>query len=1160
MSQDDHSVYNRCDHVKTAFAEILETNRNHRGLTPRSRQIARQCPGLSIITICIALLCALPLNAQQSTGAINGTVRDVSGAVVPGAAVTLTNVNTSVSRAESTNGAGVYVINNILPGSYTLKADHPGFAGATRTGITIQVNQTATFDFTLQVGSQTQTVNVATSTVQLESSTAELGTVITTTTVTDLPLNGRNFTALLPLTPGASPANTSQTSFGGQANPVGAFSFPSMNGQPNRSNYFMLDGISDNEWEFSTFAFAPIVDDIQEFKIQSHNDQAAYGDVIGGIVNVVTKTGTNQFHGTLWEFLRNDAFDADNPLTFSKTPLHQDQYGLNLGGPAIVPHLYNGKSKTFFFGSYEAYRQNTAATAYVVTPTAAERTGDFSQLTTQLYNPFTTRPDPANPGNYTRDPFPGNIIPTSMLNPGMVTYANLLWPLPNTSSPAGNLLDRTPGIWHQNEWNARIDETLNNSNSMWFRYSSMNQPSTSSAGFPGYIGYLDIDAQNYGFNYLHIFNPTTTLDAQFGRNFIFFDYLSHFTEGTNQSIVSQVGFSPTWACGYAALGYSQDCLVPEVGSTGYITGGAGAVSNNPLTDDFQWNADLSKVLGHHLIQTGFIFQRTSEVGHSLQSQAFSTPSQTSNPEIPGTGDGMASALLGVLDSSFREANVVPVNGLRSIAGYVQDQWKATPTLTFNVGLRYGVTLWPTLGSNVRGTNAVGTMDYDNGTYILQRPVGSCATVGAAPCIPGGFASVPYLVISPNNHLLNNSYDNWQPRLGFAYQATHSDVIRGAVGLFFDQWAGVEQTILNMNGTWPSIGNTTLQNQNPLNSVATVDALNPQGTTTFLPPANPYQQAGYYRAPTAKDPMSLQFNLGVQHLLNSKTSFELNYVGSTTERLLVGGNYNVALTPGPGNPVDRQPYPYLTASNYDRAVGRANFNALEAKLSRSLSNGLSGIVSYTYSRTMNIGCDGILGIEGCSVQDPYHLSGDYSAAGIDLPQNLAISALYQLPIGRGRYVNIDNRLLDGFVGGWQVNGIFTHTSGLAYNLNVASDIANTGNVGGDRLDKIGNPVLSNPNRNEWFNTAAFVAPAPYTFGSEGRNDLRQDPYSDLDASVFKAFPIKEQMRFEFRIEAFNSLNHITYGAPGTTIDTPTFGVVGSTRSTERQVQLALKFYF
>ena len=419
-------VYNRCAAIKIVFAAIPETNRDqsHFKFPPDCAQSS--C--LSIIAICIVLLCAMPLDAQQSTGAINGTVRDVSGAVVPRATLKLTNVNTSVSRIESTNGDGVYVINNILPGSYTLTADHPGFRGVTRTGIVIQVNQTATFDFTLQVGTQTQTVNVEASTVQLQASTAELGTVITNTTVTDLPLNGRNFTALLPLIPGASPANTSQTSFGGQANPLGVYSFPSMNGQSNRSNYFMLDGISDNEWEFSTFAFAPIVDDIQEFKVQSHNDQAAYGDVMGGIINVVTKSGTNQFHGTLWEFLRNDAFDADNPLTFTKTPLHQNQYGLNLGGPVLIPHVYNGKGKTFFFGSYEAYRQNTAADTYGFTPTVAERTGDFSALTTQLYNPFTTRPDPANPGNYTRDPFPGNIIPPSLLNAGMVKYVNSVLP------------------------------------------------------------------------------------------------------------------------------------------------------------------------------------------------------------------------------------------------------------------------------------------------------------------------------------------------------------------------------------------------------------------------------------------------------------------------------------------------------------------------------------------------------------------------------------------------------------------------------------------------------------------------------------------------------------------------------------------------------------
>ena len=211
----------------------------------------------------------------------------------------------------------------------------------------------------------------------------------------------------------------------------------------------------DNEFEFSTFAVAPTLDDIQEFKVQSHNDEAEYGDVLGGVVNVVTKSGTNQFHGTLWEFLRNDAFDADNPLTFTKTPLHQNQYGLNLGGPVLIPHLYDGRSKTFFYGSYEAFRVRTAAATHIFTPTMAERSGDFSALTTQLYNPFTTRPDPAKPGSYLRDPFPGNNI-SSEIDPAIVTYANLLWPLPNISSPLGNLIDRTPAALHQNEWNARL--------------------------------------------------------------------------------------------------------------------------------------------------------------------------------------------------------------------------------------------------------------------------------------------------------------------------------------------------------------------------------------------------------------------------------------------------------------------------------------------------------------------------------------------------------------------------------------------------------------------------------------------------------------------------------------------------------------------------------
>jgi hypothetical protein len=1107
----------------------------------------------------IALVCSLSLNAQQSTGSINGTVRDASGAVVSNATVTLTNVNTSVSRTQTTNGVGLYIFNNILPGSYTLRVDQPGFRSIDRTGIKVEVNQTATFDFALQVGSQTQTVDVRASVVQLEASTAELGTVITTKTVNDLPLNGRNFTALLTLTPGASPANTTQTSFGGEASPIGVYSFPAMNGQGNRSNYFMLDGIDDNEFEFSTFAVAPTLDDIQEFKVQSHNDEAEYGDVLGGVVNVVTKSGTNQLHGTLWEFLRNSAFDADDPLTFTNTPLHQNQYGLNLGGPVLIPHLYDGRSKTFFYGSYEAFRVRTAAAAYIFTPTMAERSGDFSALTTQLYNPFTTRPDPAKPGSYLRDPFPGNNI-SSEIDPAIVTYANLLWPLPNISSPLGNLIDRTPAALHQNEWNARVDETLNNSNSMWFRYSSMNQPSSSSGGFPGYLAALDVKATNYGFNYLHTFSPTMTLDAQFGRDLIANLSSSRFLAGSAASINSQVGFATNFGCGFMAEGLTTDCFVPSIDPAGYINGGSTISYHNPLTDMYQWNADFMKVLGHHLLQTGFLFQRNTFFLESGNNSAGFDASQTSDPEIPGTGNALASAFIGVPENSLKTSGLEPIHGLKSFAFYGQDQWKALPNLTFNVGVRYALTAWPIYGLKSNLSDAVGTIDFNNGTYILQTAVGSCAQLGVPPCIPGGLASQTNVVISPNGHLWQNADDNVQPRLGFALQTSHADVIRGAVGLFFDQWAGVLQHSQAMEGAWPAVGYTQNSNQNTLTSVPTVTATNPLNGVTTFPAQTPFKQQKNYREPNGRDPAALQWNLGIQHLVTSRTNFEIDYVGSYSKRLVVGGEYNVALTPGPGNPVLRQPFPDITYSHYDRYVGRGNYNALQAKLTRSPVHGLGYILSYTWSKAMDTGCDGIQDVEGCSVQNPYDLRQDRSAAGFDLPNIISVAVSYELPIGTGKYLTVGNGVLNGLVGGWQINGIYSYTSGLAYNLSIGGDIANTGNSSYERLDVIGNPKLSNPIRSKWFNTAAFAAPAQFTFGNEGRNDLRQDPYNDLDASIFKNFPIRGEAQLQFRIEAFNSLNHITYGAPGEAFGTPSFGVVSSTRSTQRELQLSLKAYF
>lgn len=1125
---------------------------------PISRK-AIQVQLLLLLATWIILFFSLSLEAQQSTGSINGTVRDSSGGAVPNAAVTLTNVNTSVKRTEATNAVGVYVINNILPGAYKLSVDHAGFGTVTRTGIVVEVNQTATFDFELPVGLATQAVTVQANAVQLEASTAELGTVITSSPVNDLPLNGRNFTDLLTLTPGASPANTTQTSFGGEASPIGVYSFPAMNGADNRANYFMLDGIDDNEYEFSTYAVSPILDDIQEFKVQSHNDQPAYGGVLGGIVNVVTKSGTNQVHGAGWELLRNNDLDADNALTHKKTPLRQNQFGGNIGGPVVIPHLYDGRGKTFFFGSYEGFRERTSSEAFSFTPTAAERQGDFSAISTPLYNPFTIQPDPSKPGDFTDAAFAGNNISGS-LSPAMVRYANLLWPLPNTNSPSGNLLDGTPGSVDQNEWNIRVDENLNNSNSLWFRYSTVSQPSLTSGGFPGYRSQLNVNATNYGLNYLHTFGPSTTLDVQFGHDFISNQNNSYFTAGSAASINSAVGFTGNYGCGGTELGLPVNCVVVGAIPSGYINGSGALTHHNPLTDLYQYSADLTKVVGHHTFQTGFIFQRNDFYLVGFQAQESFAAPQTSNPEIPGTGNALASFFIGVPDTAFSSGYITPIYGLKSIGGYAQDQWKVLPKLTLSGGIRYDVTLWPMFGTPGHDSDAVGTIDFKNGDYIIQDNPGSCAQLGVPPCIPGGLSSLSHVVVSPNGHLWHNAYDNWQPRFGFAYKPTDSNVIRGSVGLFFDEWAGVIQHAQATANSWPSVGTNQLVSENPTNAPPTYDATNPISGVTTFPAANPYAQSRNYRDPYGENPLALQWNFGIQHLIGTRSSLEVDYVGSHSERLVVGGDYNVDPTPGPGSTVARQPFPYLSPSHYDRYVGTGDYNALQVKFERKPVHGLGYIVSYTWSKAIDEGCDGIQDVEGCSVEDPYDLRNDRSVAGFDLPQVLSLAGSYELPFGRGKYFDISDRVLNGVVGGWQINGIFSATSGLDYNLTIAGDIANTGNIGYERVDKVGNATLSDPTTSQWFNKAAFAAPAQYTFGNLARNALRADPYNDLDVSAFKNFPIKEAAKLQFRVEAFNALNHPTWGTPGTSFGTAAFGVVSATRSTERVIQLSLKVYY
>src|SRR5580698_7428935 len=369
------------------------------------------------------LLHAGRVSAQQASASINGVISDPTSAVVVGATITLTALDTNVVRTTTSSAAGAYVFVNIPPARYALKVVKERFSSASQTNFEVFVGQTATYDFHLAVGTKQDAILVSAQDADLVSSTAELGTVLSERAMTDLPLNGRNFTQLLPLTPGVSPISVAQNAGGGGAfagNAIGSFTFPAVNGQRNRSNMFLLDGVDDLGSFIGNYNFAPIIDTVQEFKVQSHNDEAQFGQVLGGIVNVVSKAGTNAYHASLWEFVRNEQFDARNFFAATRDPLRQNQFGVAGGGPLWIPKLYKGTNRTFFYGGYEGYRQSQASSTPILVPTQKELTGDFSADGPIVYNPFTTRPDPNNPGGYLRTPFPGNIIPPSLLSPAAV--------------------------------------------------------------------------------------------------------------------------------------------------------------------------------------------------------------------------------------------------------------------------------------------------------------------------------------------------------------------------------------------------------------------------------------------------------------------------------------------------------------------------------------------------------------------------------------------------------------------------------------------------------------------------------------------------------------------------------------------------------------------
>ena len=1142
---------------------------------------------LAYATILVAIYFAVSGTAvaqvSSADAALNGTVRDTSGAVVPGATVTLTNTKTGVEQNTKSNHTGNYSLVNIVPGTYVATASGTGFSVGKSPEFELSVNQTATINFSLQIGSVTSTVSVSASGVQLQTSTAELGTVIGSTEVNALPLNGRNFTELLLLSPGVSPVNATENSgFGGIGNPVGTVVLPSVNGQNNRSNMYLLDGINNYGSIRDTYAVQPTLDDIEEFKVQSHNDEAQFGQVLGGIVNVVTKSGTNEFHGDAWEYFRNDALDAANYFNPVKTPLKQNQFGVAVGGPVLLPH-YNGRNKTFFYGSYEGYRNNTASSNFYRTPTTAQLSGDFSNLDSQgiqLYNPFSSIPDPTTATGFALQPFmcdaggaplaaPGNIqqqgnpcnqIPSSMINPAMVYFAKTFFPAPVNlpGYPQFNGRDTTPNITHQDQGSVRLDQQVGANDRIFGRWTAAWEPITGSAGFPGLMNHTNDSNYNIAVNWTHTFGASSVLELTFGRVSAQNNRTPNFTN-IPADFYQQSGFA-SYFYDHGAFGGNQ---VPSVQIANYL-GGTNYVGRLHYSNIWEYRGDFSKTIGRHSLRAGASLATDGWEQPFYGSEDDFAQSQTQDGNLDSsTGDPLASMVLGVPNYSEVDNVYSLLHGARIIGVYFQDQWRPTDKLTINWGIRYDLTINPRQGKASNGSNITGDFNFSNGTYILQNPAPACSATQGAPCIPGGVLPAD-VTIASNGKIIHDNYNNVQPRVGFAYRLTPQIVMHGGYGRFYDNWAGLTENQSNYTQTWPNIAFVGAPGGFNLYGPPTGLAQDPFnfGNAPLQPASSPFSplNTNSYTDPNLKNGYSDQWNFGFQQELATGVVATLNYVGSRNADIATAITANALTTPG-----GAAPYSYIPPTPYTTSLSSTDYNSLQASAQIRLHSGITSTLAYTWSKAMTTGCDGYN--SGCEIQNPYDLKMDRGPAAFDLPQIFAGSFVLPLPFGTGRRFNASNSALNYVIGGWQLNGIVSLNSGPRYDVQDNNGISNINNFYGvERADVVGNPRESTAgyplSKIQPININAFADPAAGTFGTMGRNSLHADWGRNLDVSLFRSFRVTETKRFEFRAEAFNATNTPVFANPDTYLpDGPGyFGVVSSTANTARQLQMALKFYF
>lgn len=1092
--------------------------------------------------------------AQTVQGQINGTVTDPGGNAVSGATITLKSLDTNTERTTVSASSGVYFLSSVQPGRYMMTVAAPGFETYTIPQIELRVNESRTLNAQLVVGTVTQTVEVQSAAVALNTTEATIGSVVEHEDVVAMPLNGRNFTELIQLTPGTAPIQT------GQQNAfiiTGGIS-PAVNGMRAQMNNFTLDGVDNNQRFSNTYSTSPPPDAIAEFKVASHQTGADVSLAAGANVNLVTRSGENTVHGALWEFIRNNDLDArnyfDNFLGSPTLPFRQNQFGYFLGGPVFVPKIFDGrKTRTYFATYYEGLRYSRNNTLYANVPDAAERSGDFSELLGpvigtdclgrpiqqgEIYDPTSTTAvnDSRCPDGFVRNPFPNNTVP--YIHPVAAAYLKYYFPEPNrTTSP--NLVTSQRATQTANQWGIRFDQSVGNNQQIYGRASFYNWLSTS----PGSLPANPTQQQNHGANialhYTRIFSPTFLMDLMAGYNRSGIPLYNPGIGGADGAAFDQA-VGPSFYNKFAVSGNvpaSQSLSDGKFNSPSFVSY---ELANPDST--YQYNGDFKKVVGRHESSFGFRYMRYRHIANpqGAAGQGYA-PDTTDMPGYTGTGSSLASFELGYPTRTV-QAIIPYFNDWGNIYnGYVGDTWKVTGKLTLNLGLQY-VYASPPL---VQG-NKISLFDWQ---LAQTQPDATDFTYAYYWCATNPITGAP--PNCPRNSIMEPDRKNFAPRFGAAYSATRSTVVRIGGGYFYDFNSNIEQNSIRVStGVYPFGSSVSVSGQN----LTTLGALSLDNPYPVAPGSAPIPNQSINRF--NKNPFAIEYNLGIEQLIAGNMKFSLDYVGSLGRRLIVSLPENIAVL-GPGSINSRRPVHNAGVFPWRNNFGTSSYNSLQAKLEREFRNGFTFLNSYTWSKSLDIVSDanGYLGPPAYT----YVPKMSWGPSDFDMTQVNTTSLVYDLPVGRGKaYAGNINKLLDYAIGGWEASGIITLRTGLWSSVILGQDNANIGDTTGAQTANI----LSNPfthgtkTRAEWFNPAAYAVPDFGTLGDSRRNSLRGPSYKNVDLSLMKNFPVRERLHVQFRSEFFNLFNHTNFSNPTTLIASPNFGQILSAYPS-REIQGALK---